>query len=164
MKILILFIFLNISTVFSQQDEECVFDRNTQTDEFIRKKGEFTEYEWDNETKTATVILESGNILRAYRGGCAHFGMSVELEILNSTVDLNETKYWLKKALWVSDKVFDDSDNQFLKNQLTSENYTLESDSDSFYIFIPHEYYDEFSIAVRKENGKIFLYVGYYFS
>ena len=164
MKILLLFIVLNVSPIISQEIEECVFDQTTQTDEFIKKKGEFKKYEWNKETKTATVKLESGNVLRIFRGGCVHFGMSGELEILDNVVDLSDTKYWLEKALWISEKVFEDSDNQFLNNQLTSEHYSLQSDSNSFYIFIPHKYYDEFSIAVRKENGKVFLYVGYYFS
>ena len=164
MKILLLFIFLNVGCLIAQQDEECVFDQSTQTDEFIKQKGVFKVYEWDNERKEATIQLENGNILRASRGGCVHFGMSGELEILNNMVEINETSYWLESALWIAKNVFDDADIKFLEHQISNENYSLESDSESIYIFIPHDYYDEFSIAVRKENGKTFLYVGYYFS
>ena len=141
-----------------------MFNRTTQTDEFIRKKGKFTDYEWDNEHKTATIKLENGEILKAFRGGCVHFGMSGELFTNFDSTKIKDLDFWLDRALWISKNIFDFKDYEYLKEQLAKKDYHLESNGNSFYIFIPHKIYDEFSISVRIEEGKAVLYVGYYFS
>ena len=161
---LILLLFVT-NSILSQEIEKCVFDRTTQTDNFIKKKGKFKDYDWDNENKTATIKLESGEILKLFRGGCVHFGMSGELFTDFNSSKINDLSFWLDKALWIAKNVFDNKDYEHLKKQLTKKDYYFDGDEKSFYIFIPHEIYDEFSISVRTEDdGKVVLYVGYYFS
>jgi hypothetical protein len=77
-KIIILLLFIP-AFLFSQEDEECTFDQNTQTDKFIKSIPEFSNYKWDNEKKEAIINLKNGSILIARRGGCVHFGVSGEL-------------------------------------------------------------------------------------
>jgi len=165
MKKIHLILFILISNLINCQEiEECVFDKTTQTDEFIRNKTKFTEYEWDNENKTATIKLENGETLKIFRGGCIHFGMSGELFTNFNSSKINDLDFWLDKSLWVSKNIFDNKDYEYLKEQLAKKDYHLERNENSVYIFIPHEIYDEFSISVRMEGGKAVLYVGYYFS
>ena len=164
MKILITIIILTAIPLFAQQDEECIFDQSTQTDEFIKTKGVFSNYVWDNDKKEATIVLDNGDVLKARRGGCVHFGMSGELESSDTSVELTDINYWFEKAMWIAQNILDQSDAEHLKNQISKKQYTLLSENDSIYVVIPHDSYDEFSISVRKEKGKVFVYVGYYFS
>jgi hypothetical protein len=163
-KIHLILFMLITNSIICQEIEECVFDRTTQTDEFIIKKGKFTEYKWDNENKTATIKLENGETLKAFRGGCVHFGMSGEIFTEFDSSKINDLDFWLNKALWISKNLFDNKDYEYLKDKLTKKDYHQERDENSIYIFIPHEIYDEFSISVRMEDEKAVLYVGYYFS
>lgn len=145
------------------QEEGCVFDQSKQTDDFIKDKGVFSEYVWDKDKKKATIRLNNGNILKAFRCGCMHFGMYGEPELKND-VDLFDLNYRFDKAVWIARNLFDETDAEYLEHQITRENYFAQSDADSIYIFIPHETNDEYMVSVRIENGSVFLYVGYYFS
>lgn len=163
-KIYLVLLFLITNSILSQEIEECVFDRTTQTDDFIKTKGIFTDYEWDIENKTATIKLDNGDILNAFRGGCVHFGMSGELFTNKDSSTIDNLDFWLAKAKWIAKNLFENKDYEYLKDQLANNDYYFERGENSFYIFIPHDFYDEFSIAVRMENGKAVLYVGYYFT
>jgi hypothetical protein len=163
MRITLLLVLFSITPVLAQEGE-CVFDQSTQTDDFIKDKGVFTDYVWDADKKEATIRLDDGNILKAYRGGCMHFGMSGELEIKNTDVELFELSYWFDKAVWIARNLFDETDAEYLETQIARENYLAHTDIDSIYIIIPHETYDEFTVSVHIKDGSVFLYVGYYFS
>lgn len=162
MRIAFLLVLLSVSFTFAQA-EECIFDLSTQTDDFLKEKGVFKDYTWDDDKKVATIILESGDILKAQRGGCVHFAMSGELILNGSVSSIENMDYWLEKATWIAKNLFSKADSEHLENQLATKEYQAHTDSDSMYIFIPHESYIEYSIAVRKENGATYVYVGYYF-
>lgn len=162
MRIAFILTLISVSFAFAQE-EECIFDLSTQTDDFLKEKGVFKDYTWDDDKKEATIILDSGDILKAHRGGCVHFGMSGELILKDSVTSIENMDYWLDKATWIAKSLFNEADSEHLKNQLSTKGYQAETDSDSIYIFIPHESYIEYSISVRKENGATYVYVGYYF-
>lgn len=163
MKYTIIFFFLMSTLIFSQEEEECIFDQDTQTDEFVKKVSEFSNYSWDDNLKEATIQLKNGNVLVAHRGGCVHFGISGELYLKDCGINLQDLNYWFREAKWIGKRLFSDSDFKLLKESIDNKTYTDLSDEGAAYIIIPHNTYNEFSISVKKDDASKVLYVGYYF-
>ena len=149
--------------MFSQSEEECVFDLETQTDEFVKDIPEFSNYVWNNDRKEATIKLKDGNILIAHRGGCVHFGISGELHLKGNEISINDFDYWFEKVKWIGKRLFNDSDYEILVKSLENKTYTDMSDNRGIYIVIPHKTYNEFLISIKTEEKSKVLYVGYYF-
>src|SRR5690606_5730116 len=62
----------DLNSEFSDQiaEQECIFDPETQTDEFVKNIPGITSYSWNDTSKTATILLPGDEILYATRGGC----------------------------------------------------------------------------------------------
>ncbi len=146
---------------FAQEDEECIFDQTTQTDEFVKSIPEFSKYSWNNETKEATITLPNNDTLIAQRGGCYHFGISGTL-ITNDPTDFNDFDHWFIRSLWIAKRLFSENDFRTLKNIIEKKAYSM-PDGNSSYVLFPHEYYSEFAMTLKMNNGKVELYIGYYF-
>jgi hypothetical protein len=71
-------------------EDDCVFDLNTQTDDFLKETPKFSNYVWNNERKKATIKLDNGNTLIVTRGGCVHFSFYGNLLLNKSELDLND--------------------------------------------------------------------------
>lgn len=147
--------------VLSKVEDDCPFDLSNQTDDFIKDVPEFSDYVWNSSTKEATIKLPNGDVLIAQRGGCSHFGLSGTLISTDSTPLSNED-YWRKKVLWIAKRIFDETDYSFLVYSLESKSYEKGDEPYSYYF--PHEYYSSFSITMTTKDGKVELYVGYYFA
>lgn len=154
---LILIPFLSLA----QEEEECIFDKSTQTDEFIRDIPEFANCTWNDNTKEATITLANGDTLIAHRGGCVHFGISGTL-ITDDTTDFNNLDYWFNKSLWIGERIFSEKDLETIKKSIRDKTYAMPYETNS-YIFFPHQAYSEFAMTLKKEKGKVELYIGYWF-
>ena len=148
---------------FAQEDEECIFDRATQTDEFVRSVPELSNYTWNNETKEATITLPNNETLVAQRGGCVHFGISGTL-ITDNETDFDDLNYWLNRSLWIAERLFSANDFQTVKASIEDKTYSMPMpDGSTLYILFPHDYYSEFAITLKRNKGRVELYIGYYF-
>ena len=75
----------------------CVFDQETQTDEFLIGVKEFSNYSWDDEAKIASIELENDERIDITRGGCDHFTYSVELISKTDTTPHDNADYWIAR-------------------------------------------------------------------
>jgi len=162
MRVLLLIFLTTPLLIYGQDEEECIFDQATQTDEFVKSVSEFSNYTWNNESKEATVILPSNETLIAQRGGCYHFGISGTL-VTNDRTDFDNLDYWFEKSLWIAERLFSENDFRTLKKSIEQKTYTM-PEGNSTYILFPHEYYSEFSMTLKKNGNKVELYIGYYFA
>ncbi len=101
-----------------EESEECVFDQTTQTDKFLRNIKELNGYKWDHEKRTATFVLETGDTLLIYRGGCNHFTVSAEFRLRNDKTDYTQWRNVYKKVLWVAKILDKEFDYQELKQDI----------------------------------------------
>jgi hypothetical protein len=114
--------------------EDCIFDQEAQTDEFLKGIKEFENYVWDSETKLATVELSKTEMLKIYRGGCAHFTLSATFEIKNLNLSFPKDKEFIfSKVLWVS-QLIKEFHFEKIYNDLELNNFTLENDHNSVFI------------------------------
>jgi len=144
-------------------EDDCVFDLNTQTDDFIKEIPEFSNYVWDNEQKKATIKLDDGNTLIVTRGGCAHFSFYGNLLLNKSELNLNDESKIFKKALWIAEKLFHKSDFEFIKESLNKRIFEIEqSENQKYYDFQIDRYCDMTLVIEKTNNNKISIEIGYY--
>ncbi|NJB71860.1 hypothetical protein GGR42_002322 [Saonia flava] len=144
-------------------EDDCTFDLNTQTDDFLEEIPEFSDYVWDSIQKKATIKLDNGNTLIATRGGCAHFSFYGNLILNNSELNLNDESEIFKKALWIAKKLFHKSDFDFIKELLEKRNFEIEqSENQKYYDFQIDRYCDMTLVVEKLNNTQISIEVGYY--
>jgi hypothetical protein len=144
-------------------EDDCVFDLNTQTDDFLKEIPEFSNYVWDNEQKKGTIKLDNGNTLIVTRGGCAHFSFYGNLTLNNSELNLNDESKIFKKALWIAEKLFHKSDFEFIQESLKKGNFEIgQSENQKYYDFQIDRYCDMTLVVEKLNNNQISIEIGYY--
>ncbi len=78
-------------TVQQYSNPRCKYDQSIQTDAFIREIKELEGYEWNNDEKTAQLVLNDHWSLSIKRGGCNYFELSASF-IYDRFIDLEENK------------------------------------------------------------------------
>ncbi|RBP27027.1 hypothetical protein DFR65_1125 [Oceanihabitans sediminis] len=144
-------------------EDDCVFDLNTQTDDFLKEIPEFSNYVWDNEQKKATIKLDDGNTLIVTRGGCVHFSFYGNLLLNKSELNLNDESKIFEKALWIAEKLFHKSDFEFIKESLNKRTFEIEqSEYQKYYDFQIDRYCDMTLVIEKTNNNQMSIEIGYY--
>jgi len=83
----------------SEPETDCVFndDYKGLTTEWLAKIGK-TNYSWSKDLNQASIAIGSDTIYLS-KGGCAHFGVLVELRLGKDEHTINDSSFWLDKAL-----------------------------------------------------------------
>jgi hypothetical protein len=143
----------------NKEDEDCIFDQTTQTDDFLKGIKEFEGYTWNKETKTASIRLSENEALEIYRGGCAHFGLSISFKLIGENVSYPKDKQVVfGKLLWAA-KLIKEFDYELIEKDILNENFEiynghnntslelLSETNNSLYIWISdHSEYSEIAI------------------
>lgn len=87
---------------FSQSESDCTFNNDYKglTTEWLMELGK-TDFIWNTETNKAEIHVAQ-DILIASKGGCVHFNTLVELHLGNDMHTLEDSDFWLKKALYLA--------------------------------------------------------------
>lgn len=143
--------------------DDCVFDLNTQTDDFLKEIPEFSNYFWDNEQKKATIKLDDGNTLIVTRGGCTHFAFYGNLLLDQSELNINNESIIFEKALWIAQRLFNKSDFDHIKESLDKKNFEIEQSENQKYYTFQSDAYCDMTLVVEKINShQISIEIGYY--
>lgn len=144
--------------------QDCIFDLETQTDEFLRSVPEFVDYSWDDISKTATILLPAGDTLYATRGGCDHFAFTGTLVKSGSSHAIDDVSHWLEQGAWISKRVFSADDFTNYMNMVENKDYEVTVRDNSLFILFNNSQYGEWSLTVRLEadENKTIIETGYY--
>ncbi len=126
--------------VNSESMDDCIFDQNTQTDEFLKGIKELQDYKWDSVSKTATVTLDNGDTLLIKRGGCNSFGVSAEFKIIKDTTDYSNWNNVFKKILWISKVLDTEFAFEKIKDEIDSNKISIESYKEYDVVYFSSEY------------------------
>jgi hypothetical protein len=144
-------------------ENDCTFDLNTQTDDFVKEITEFSNYVWDNEKKIAKIKLDNGNTLIVTRGGCVHFSFYGNLILNNSELNLDDESKIFKKALWIAKKLFHKSDFDFINESLNKRKFEVEETGNQKYYDFQIDRYCNMTLVIEKlKNNQISIEIGYY--
>jgi len=100
-RLITIITFLFCVSLYSQEEVEndCPFNNDYKglTTEWLVKLGK-TDFVW-NEKSNQAEIYSGQDTIFVSKGGCVHFGILIELRLGNDKHTINDSEYWLKKAL-----------------------------------------------------------------
>lgn len=139
--------------------KNCVFDRDTVTDNFLKNITEFSNYSWDHHTKEARIILANNDSLYIHIGGCMHYGVSATLTRVGNKKEFSDHAYWLSQAYWIAERV-EGFEPEFLHQVDEMKNYDEEMDDEGLFIDF-HE--NDYSLIVDRKDGYTHITLNHYF-
>ncbi|WP_296146005.1 hypothetical protein [uncultured Flavobacterium sp.] len=116
-------------------DSDCIFDNKPKelTEEWLKEAG-FDNFTWDNK-KEAAIVINDGDTLFVYKGGCDHLVSSVEFTTKNVNNNLFDVKQMQKINDLACKFKFENYCNKILNNQYdkiesNTATYILEFEDD----------------------------------
>lgn len=150
----------NSSNVLIEQD--CIFDQATQTDEFLKDIKELENYVWDNESKTAEIVLNDHWGLSLKRGGCDHFTVQADF-IYDRAIDFEERKdFVFQQVVWVSDLI-KDFDGKTIRECIEKGKISIEVEDNKRHIhFMDERIYESYYMSFSVLNNISYIHLSYY--
>ncbi|WNJ19046.1 hypothetical protein [Pontibacter sp. G13] len=143
--------------------EDCIFDLDTQTDAFVRALPELKDYTWNDRTKTARILLQSGDSLVARRGGCDHFGVSGSLRLDQDEHSMQDLAHWIGQARWISSRLMPESDWKAFDQMIELKQYEDHSTETRIHLIFTGHNYSMWYMTVDWMEGAIWVETGYDF-
>ncbi len=145
-------------------DQNCIYDLDTQTDDFLKGIPEFSNYTWNNDLKQATIILNENETMIVERGGCNHFSFYSTIQLEKSDLTVQNQKEIFTKALWMAEKLFEVQDYNFFLTALDTGDYSIQKYKHQFLIVFESEAYcnAELLFTVDPETQQVQIKIGYY--
>lgn len=155
------FSFLLFGSVLSQE-EECVFDLVTQTDDFLKDSPFYGQHVWNEESKTAIIQLSKDETLIITRGGCLHFSYYFDLIIEGDESPITDHYYWIRKIFTLTEQV-PDFDNETMWNSVLdlSNPHALTKEQHAWYF--NDERYCSSELFIEKTGNTTSVRLGYYY-
>ncbi len=139
--------------------KDCVFNKDTVTDNFLKSVPEFKNYSWDNLTKEARIVLPNNDSLYIHIGGCMHYGVSATLTRVGNNKQFTDHGYWLSEAYWIAERV-KGFESHYLHEVDEKKNYDEEIDNEGLFIDF-HE--NDYSLIVDRKDGYTHITLNHYF-
>jgi len=144
----------SVKSKIGSNDNDCIFNQETQTDDFLKGIKIFKNYKWDNKAKTAKIKLENGDSIIIFRGGCVHFGVSAKMKIKKSTIDFSDWENVNTKVLWIAKILQNEFNYKMLKAELDSSNYEIEKGQRADILTFKDDYLIQNNYLVYRILGK----------
>lgn len=145
-------------------DEDCVFDQETQTDEFLKGIKELENYVWDSESKTAEIVLNDHWGLTIKRGGCNHFEMSASF-LYDRVLDFEKDKKQIfDNIIWIT-SLLKDFDAEIIKESINNDKIVITKDDKfNYHInFMDVKLYELYFMNFNNDEVTTFD-IGYYYN
>ncbi|MDH3975180.1 MAG: hypothetical protein OEV42_12940 [Deltaproteobacteria bacterium] len=147
---------------FAQIDEEeCIFDQKEQLLEYKRLEKQYAGSEYiENEYKL--VIPKGKNQVHLRKGGCVHYGMTIEL-VQPKTDKYRVDKPFFSEVISLLEAYGQDMvDMKLLRKLLDDKQWTDMSNESGRYFFINYEDYTSFEIYERNDDSQTIIGVNFY--
>jgi hypothetical protein len=161
MKRILLSIVLILNSIgsFCQTQEDCVFDSNSITDDFLKESTYVYSYKWDDEKKEGEAILNQGGLLHVKKWACLHYGTQANLFMNNIKVGEDLSQYLIKLSSIVGEKIPIEKVKSFLESEEISK---TDEDERRYEFNLSDENYPEFFLHINQEREYIVFSIYYY--
>jgi len=109
-----------------EEEFPCVYDVETQTDDFLKGIDYFKGYVWNIESKSATIRMSENEELIIHKGGCDHYSVSATVKIKRPRV-INSLEYYLFYVLMIAEKLPQDFMHDEVLDALADSKYSIET-------------------------------------
>ncbi len=133
--------------------EDCIFDQATQTDDFLKGIKELEGYTWDDEAKTAEIILNDHWFLSITRGGCDSFSMSMDF-LYDRALNFDENKEMIfNQIIWGTNLLNNEFNSDLIKETIVEGKITITKEEDFIYVhFMNPEIYELYNFKFSSIN------------
>ena len=147
----------------SSVEHECIFDQSTQTDAFLKGLKELEDYTWNNESKSAEIVLNDHWSLTITRGGCDHFLLSAEFLYDRNLEFEDNKKVIFEKIIWITSLLKEEFEFESIKSCIEEDKLTFtETDNGFFGNFMDSKIYEMYTFDYRKEKETTVFGISYY--
>jgi hypothetical protein len=142
-------------------DDDCIFNPDIQTADFLKNIKEFEGYKWDDKTKTAG-IRSGKDSVAITRGGCMHYSYYITLYSGAGNLNIDDTDYWIDKISKIA-SLLPDFENELINKLLKEENFTLDRTPEHLYFTLHQDIYCHMSLIIKRDEQNIIsVELGYY--
>ncbi|MHA7843965.1 MAG: hypothetical protein ACX93I_11640 [Winogradskyella sp.] len=153
----------NKESTNQQENEDCIFDQSTQTDEFLKDIKELEGYVWHPDTKLAEIILNKQESLIIKRGGCDVFQFYASF-MNEKVLDFEKDKKQIfDSIIWIT-SLLEDFDGEDIKRVIEEGKISItKSDEFNYYAnFMDKKLYEQYYFNFNNKDITTFE-IGYYY-
>lgn len=157
---------LALASCASAQQEECIFDESSITDDFLRNNSEIQSYKWFDDIKVATVFMKTGEYVFIKKWACMSYGTEAK-KIIMFPAEIDESIYiWRDNLLLFGRQFLSESDYQYYERVIKTTTWAKGKEilgiNSKYEIDIPHDNYPEFYASIERKREMVILKFYYY--
>ncbi|MBL87523.1 MAG: hypothetical protein CMO82_12785 [Winogradskyella sp.] len=153
----------NKESTNQQENEDCIFDQSTQTDEFLKDIKELEGYVWHPDTKMAEIILNKQESLIIKRGGCDVFQFYASF-MNEKVLDFEKDKKQIfDSIIWIT-SLLEDFDGEDIKRVIEEGKISITKRDEFNYHanFMDKKLYEQYYFNFNNKDITTFE-IGYYY-
>ena len=135
--------------------QDCIFDQSTQTDEFLKDIKELEGYRWNQENKTAEIVLNDHWSLSIYRGGCDLFYITATF-FYDRQLDFEEDRDVINEyVIWIVNLLEDFDNPTTIKDAIKNNelSITIEGNNKLFVNFMDIKVYESYIMDFESKDN-----------
>lgn len=163
MKTFLAIFILLLSSPANAGEEECIFDQKAQVEAYIELEKKYTGSTYIKEEHRLIIPTEEGEITLK-RGGCVHFGITIDLQVPKTEKYNDEDKFFAKILELATTYGFEVIDKEILTKIIKDKNWKNlgTEQTDGAYYFLPYKGLSAFEAYMRHDKKHTTISVSFY--
>ena len=165
-KVFSLYLLCSLFSWTNIQQDECVFDSSSITEDFLKQNKAIQAYNWSDNTKTATVLMKTGEYVFVKKWACISYGMEVKKITMFPSAGQESISYWQKDLISFGQQFLGKADFEVYKSVIEKAHWAQGVKklmiNDKYEIHIPHDTYPEFFAMLERREDMVVVTLYYY--
>lgn len=161
MKIIIATMTLILLSTPLMAEEECIFDQEEQKEKYLELEKKYPGSRYV-EKEYELIIPRNDHQIILKRGGCVHFGITIELHLPETNEFRNEKAFFEKIIKMIEEFGGEMINLEVLRKKIAEKKWRDFSGDGGFYYFVNYEGLTAFEAYSRDEAGMTIIGVSYY--
>lgn len=161
-----IYLFPLLSSWINIQQEDCIFDSSAITEDFLKQNKEIKTYSWFDDTKTAAVLMKTGEYVFVKKWACVSYGMEAKKITMFPSAEQESISYWRNDLLSFGQQFLDKGDFEVYKSGIEKTQWAQGVKklliNDKYEINIPHDTYPEFFAILERREDMVVVTLYYY--
>ena len=155
-------IFILLVSIPLLADEECIYDQKEQKDAYVELQKKYPGSRY-SEDEHKLIIPKDGHQITLRRGGCVHFGITIELHIPRTEEYDNEDIFFSKILDLVTEYGQELIDPKKLKRTIKDKKWYEIKEKEGAYYFLSYEKVTAFEVYRNHDKENTTLGASFYY-
>ena len=166
LSILLLYMLTGPISTTGNSDDECVFDANSITDDFLKENKNIQSYIWSDKDKKAYILLKNGDYVFVKKWACAHYGMKAKKISILPRQERASIKHWQKDMLSFGEQFLSTPEFEVYKSTIEKIDWAQGKEhlcvNDKYQIDIPGFSYPLYYVMLERLEDMVITTIYYY--